>query len=66
VFVLQKHEAEHLLEHWIEHNQSHSLAFRDRADQIEEISKEAAAAVKEAAHLMDNCTERLVKAKELL
>ncbi|MFB3766333.1 MAG: hypothetical protein ACE14P_13940 [Methanotrichaceae archaeon] len=63
---LKKEEAEHLLEHWIEHNDSHSKSFRDRAGQVEEISKKAASDIMEAADLMDRCTERLRKAKEEL
>ncbi|MHC1630810.1 MAG: hypothetical protein ACXQT4_00690 [Methanotrichaceae archaeon] len=61
---LKKSEAVHLLDHWIEHNNGHSKSFRDRAVLIEEISPEAALNVREAADLMDQCTERLAKAKE--
>ncbi|NPV61138.1 MAG: hypothetical protein HPY61_00635 [Methanotrichaceae archaeon] len=59
-----KNEAEHLLEHWIEHNQSHSKSFRERALQIKEISEAAARDIQEAAELMDKCTEMLQKAKQ--
>ena len=59
---MHSHEAEHLLEHWIEHNKSHSKSFRERARQIEEVSPEAAAAVLEAAELMDRSTECLKRA----
>lgn len=59
-----KNEAEHLLEHWIEHNQSHSKSFRERALQIKEISEAAARDIQEAAELMDKCTEMLQKAKK--
>jgi phosphoserine phosphatase len=61
---LLKNEAEHLLEHWIEHNQSHSKSFRERALQIKEISEAAARDIQEAAELMDKCTEMLQKAKK--
>jgi hypothetical protein len=61
---LDKHDAKHLLEHWIEHNESHSRSFRDRAKQIEEISKPAASEINQAADLMDQCTEKLKKAKD--
>jgi predicted transcriptional regulator len=61
---LNKHEAEHLLEHWIEHNESHSRSFRERAKQIEEISRQAATEINQAADLMDKCTEMLKKAKD--
>ncbi len=63
---MRKEEAEHLLEHWIEHNDSHSKSFRERARQVEEISKKAASDIMEAADLMDRCTEQLKKAKEEL
>ena len=61
---MKKEEAEHLLEHWIEHNESHSKSFRERAKQVEEISKTAASDIMDAAQLMDRCTELLKKAKE--
>lgn len=63
---LDKHDAKHLLEHWIEHNDSHSRSFRERAKQIEEISKRAAEEIDQAAMLMDQCTERLKKALDNL
>jgi len=61
-----KSEAEHLLEHWIEHNESHSKSFRDRALQIREVSPAAAEAVLEAADLMDQCTLKLKRALDAL
>ena len=61
---MNNHEAQHLLEHWIEHNVSHSCSFRERAKQIEEISRQAATEVYQAADLMDQCTEMLKKAKD--
>jgi hypothetical protein len=66
VFNLDKHDAMHLLEHWIEHNESHSLSFRERAKQVEAISQEAASDINQAADLMDQCTQRLKKAKDNL
>jgi hypothetical protein len=63
---LDKHDAQHLLEHWIEHNESHSRSFRQRAEQIEAISKQAASEINQAADLMDQCTKRLKKAKDIL
>lgn len=59
---LNKHEAQHLLEHWIEHNVSHSRSFRERAKQVEEISRQAATEINQAADLMDQCTEILKRA----
>ena len=60
---MNKQDAQHLLGHWIEHNESHSRSFRERAKQIEEISSQAAAEINQAAGLMDKCTEMLKKAK---
>ena len=59
---MDKHDAEHLLHHWIEHNESHSRSFLDRAAQVRAISELAAQDIKEAAELMDKCTEMLKKA----
>jgi hypothetical protein len=59
---LTKHEAEHLLHHWIEHNESHSTSFLERAVQIAAVSENAAQDVIQAAALMDQCTEMLKKA----
>jgi hypothetical protein len=61
---LDKHDAMHLLEHWIEHNESHSRSFRERAKQIEAVSKDAASNIIQAADLMDQCTQKLKKAKD--
>ncbi|HNQ54010.1 MAG: hypothetical protein BWY13_00484 [Euryarchaeota archaeon ADurb.Bin190] len=59
---LTAHEVEHLLEHWIEHNESHSVSFRERAAQVSAVSRKAAEDIKQAAALMDQCTEMLKKA----
>ncbi|OPY48479.1 MAG: hypothetical protein A4E48_02783 [Methanosaeta sp. PtaU1.Bin060] len=61
---LDKNSVKSLLNHWIEHNDSHSQSFRDRAKQIREISRQAAQDVDEAAELMDKCTEMLKKAMQ--
>jgi len=61
---LSKHEALHLLQHWIEHNQSHSSSFRERAVQVGKISEKAAQDINDAADLMDRCTEMLKKAMQ--
>lgn len=61
---MNNNDAQHLLEHWIEHNVSHSRSFRERAKQIEEISTQAAAEINKAADRMDQCTEILKKAKD--
>ncbi len=61
---MKREEAEHLLEHWIEHNESHSRTFRERADQVKEISEKAAQDMNNAADLMDKCTQMLRRAKD--
>ncbi|OPY54126.1 MAG: hypothetical protein A4E49_01171 [Methanosaeta sp. PtaU1.Bin112] len=57
-----KDSANHLLHHWIEHNESHSASFRDRAAQVAKVSEKAARDIEQAAVLMDQCTEMLKKA----
>ena len=61
---LTSHEAEHLLHHWIEHNESHSASFRERAVQIAAVSEKASQDIEQAAELMDQCTEMLKKAMQ--
>ena len=61
---LTKITAKTLLNHWIEHNQSHSTSFRERAEQLEKVSEKAAEDIKQAAELMDKCTEMLKKAMQ--
>jgi hypothetical protein len=59
---LSKDSVKKLLNHWIEHNESHSASFRDRAVQIARVSEKAAQDINQAAELMDQCTEMLKKA----
>jgi hypothetical protein len=61
---LKKEEAEHLLDHWIEHNISHSGSFRKWATQVRDVSERSSKEIEEAADLMDKCTEQLKKAKD--
>ncbi len=61
---MDRHDAEHLLGHWIEHNESHSRSFRERANQVAAISQNAARDINQAADLMDQCTEMLKKAMQ--
>jgi hypothetical protein len=61
---LSRDSVKHLLHHWIEHNDSHSKSFRDRALQIGKISEKSAEDIKQAAELMDKCTEMLKKAMQ--
>jgi len=59
---ISKESVKKLLDHWIEHNDSHSASFRERATQIAKVSEKAAQDIKQAAKLMDQCTEMLRKA----
>ena len=59
---ISKESVKKLLDHWIEHNESHSRSFRERAVQVSAISEKAAQDINEAAALMDRCTEVLKKA----
>jgi predicted transcriptional regulator len=59
---ISKESVKKLLDHWIEHNESHSRSFRDRARQIQAISEKSAQDINEAADLMDKCTEILKRA----
>jgi hypothetical protein len=59
---LNKESVKKLLDHWIEHNESHSASFRDRAVQVAAVSEKASQDVIQAAALMDQCTEMLKKA----
>ena len=61
---LSKDSVKRLLNHWIEHNESHSTSFRERATQIAKVSEKAAQDIKQAAELMDQCTEMLKKAMQ--
>lgn len=60
--MMDKNSVKSMLNHWIEHNESHSRSFRERALQVEEMSKNAAKDISEAADLMDKSTELLRKA----
>ena len=59
---LSKDSVKRLLNHRIEHNDSHSASFRERAVQIAALSEKAAQDIEQAAALMDQCTEMLKKA----
>ncbi|RQW80263.1 MAG: hypothetical protein EHM14_05570 [Methanothrix sp.] len=61
---INKESASHMLHHWIEHNESHSKSFRERAEQVRAISEKAAADINDAADLMDKCTQMLKKAMQ--
>ena len=59
---ISKKSVKKLLDHWIEHNESHSASFRERAAQVSAVSPKAAEDIEQAAALMDQCTEMLKKA----
>jgi hypothetical protein len=59
---ISKQSVKKLLDHWIEHNESHSASFRERAAQVAKVSGKAAEDIEQAATLMDQCTQKLKKA----
>jgi hypothetical protein len=61
---ISKDSVKRLLNHWIEHNESHSASFRERAVQIARVSEKAAQDIEQAAVLMDQCTQMLKKAMQ--
>ena len=63
---ISKKSVKKLLDHWIEHNESHSASFRERAAQVAAVSPKAAEDIELAAALMDQCTEKLKKALQNL
>ncbi len=61
---LDKPKLEHLIGHWVEHNDSHSKSFSEWSEKIEAAGyKEIADDIKLAAEKMDECSELLKKAK---
>ncbi|WP_342305510.1 hypothetical protein [Methanolobus sp. ZRKC5] len=64
---LDKPKLEHLIGHWIEHNESHSESFSEWATKIETAGyKEIAEDIKMAAEKMNECSKLLKKAKNKL
>lgn len=64
---LDKPKLEHLIGHWVEHNDSHTASFKEWAAKIESAGyTEIAEDIKEAAEKMDECSELLKKAKSKL
>ncbi|SFM19708.1 hypothetical protein [Methanolobus profundi] len=61
---LDKPKLEHLIGHWIEHNDSHSTSFTDWAEKIEAAGYEDIAKdIRMAAAKMDECSVLLEKAR---
>lgn len=55
----------HLMEHWIEHNESHVKSFKEWSKKIEEAGYgDAATKILEAAGKMEECTHKLQQAKD--
>ncbi|WP_321428658.1 hypothetical protein [uncultured Methanolobus sp.] len=64
---LDKAKLEHLIGHWIEHNDSHSKSFNEWADKIEAAGyPELAGDIRKAAIKMDECSGLLGTAREKL
>ncbi|WP_440952694.1 hypothetical protein [Methanococcoides sp. FTZ1] len=64
---LDEGKLEHLLEHWIEHNESHSKSFNDWIIKLDAAGfGEVAEYIRTAAVKMDECTEYLKQAKEVV
>ena len=61
---IDKDKIEHLLEHWIEHNEGHSESFRKWAGKIKDMGFiETADAIIQAANAMDESTAHLLEAQ---
>jgi hypothetical protein len=64
---LDKAKLEHLMGHWIEHNDSHSKSFNEWAEKIETAGyADIAEDVRSAAKKMDECSVLLEKARRKL
>nr|WP_321498803.1 hypothetical protein [uncultured Methanolobus sp.] len=64
---LDKHKLEHLMGHWIEHNDSHSKSFNEWAEKIEAAGyADIAKDVRSAAKKMDECSVLLETARQKL
>ncbi|MCC7575277.1 MAG: hypothetical protein KK926_00400 [Methanomethylovorans sp.] len=62
---IDKHRVLHLMEHWIEHNESHLKSFNEWSKKIKDAGyEEVAAKILEAAGKMEECNEKLQQAKD--
>lgn len=62
---LDEGKLEHLLGHWIEHNESHSKSFKDWLVRLEDSGFiEVADQIRAASLKMDECSEHLKQAKD--
>jgi hypothetical protein len=65
--TIDKHKILHLMEHWIEHNESHVKSFNEWGRKIEEAGyDQVAEKILEAARKMEECTQKLQQAKDNL
>ncbi len=61
---INKDKIQHLLGHWIEHNQSHSDSFEQWAGKLKDAGyPEVADAIMQASEKMEECTSILENAK---
>ena len=64
---IDKGKLTHLLEHWIEHNQSHSKSFKEWASKVKEAGyDELAEDILLAEKKMNECSEVLEQARSKL
>ncbi|MDW7731699.1 MAG: hypothetical protein SCH66_04625 [Methanolobus sp.] len=64
---IDKGKLTHLLEHWIEHNQSHSKSFKEWAARVKEAGyEEIAEDILLAEKKMNECSELLEQARDKL
>lgn len=64
---IDKGKLTHLLDHWIEHNQSHSKSFKEWAAKVKEAGYEDLAEdILLAEEKMNECSEVLEKARNKL
>ncbi|MBC7085832.1 MAG: hypothetical protein H5T43_05645 [Methanomethylovorans sp.] len=64
---IDTHKILHLMEHWIEHNESHIKSFNEWSIKIKQAGyEEVAEKILEAAEKMKECTQKLQQAKDII
>jgi len=62
---INKSKLAHLLEHWVEHNESHSKSFREWAQKVRDAGyTERADDILQAEKKMSECSDLLRKARD--
>ncbi|WP_300979932.1 hypothetical protein [Methanomethylovorans sp.] len=62
---IDEHRILHLMEHWIEHNETHLRSFNEWSRKIREAGyEETALKILEAAGKMEECNQKLQQAKD--